>query len=60
MHIYANGACHEDNTQKQGVASHGACSFSMEGGEKALEPCKGGALMPTHKVDLGAHAQGGS
>ncbi len=24
----------------------------------ALEPCKGGALMPMHKVELGAHAQG--
>ena len=44
-HIHANGACHEDDTQKQGVALHGAHSFSMEGGEKALEPCKGEALQ---------------
>ena len=46
--------------QKLFVASCVLLSFSMEGEEEALEPCKGGALMPMHKVELGAHAQGGS
>ena len=47
-------------TQKLFVASCVLLSFSMEGEEEALEPCKGEALMPMHKVELGAHAQDGS
>ena len=47
-------------TQKLFVASCVLLSFSMEGEEEALEPCKGGALVPMHKVELGAHAKGGS
>ena len=33
---------------------------SLMGEDEALKPCKGGALMPMHKGELGAHAQGGS
>ena len=51
-HIHANGACHEDDAQKQGVASHGAHSFSIEGVGEGF-----GALQ---RWGLDAHTQGGA
>ena len=48
------------DAQELFVSLHGVHSFSMKGGGNALEPCKCGALIPTHQVELGAHAQGDS
>ena len=41
--------------QKLFVALHGLHFLSIDGEDEALEPCKGGALMPVHKVELAAH-----
>ena len=59
-HIHANCTCHEAVRTETVIASHWMCSFSMESEVETLRPCRGWALMPMHKVELGADAQGGS